>query len=304
MTFKTVILPDKPLIIPIFIPHLGCKFKCSFCNQNAVSGKQMPQYKDIDTTVDNYLNWSKKREIVELSFFGGSFTDIPKKLLNFYIEKGKKLVDSKKINRLRCSTRPDAISKEIVTLLNNSYFHTIELGIQTFSTTLLKKMNRPIPLKSIENALNLLKKSNMQIVFQLMTGFPKETEEDIFTTIEYLKKLKPDAIRIYPFVPLKNTTIFEEIKNKKTSIISPQTTINRSAKIFLETQKINIPTIRIGLPQEKEIPKIYPDNIAQIVVAKAFELEAKSGETKFKIHKNFETSFFMAKKVFPKIELI
>ncbi len=301
MTFKTVILSEKPLIIPIFIPHLGCKFKCSFCNQNAVSGKEMPQQDDIEKTVDSYLSWSKKRKITELSFFGGSFTDIPKKFMDFYIEKGRNLVEEKKIDRLRCSTRPDAISREISDLLKNNYFHTIELGVQTFSETLLKKMNRPTPIKSIETALNLLRRNGLKVVFQLMSGFPDETERDIDITIEYLKNLKPDAIRIYPFVPLKETEIFKKLNLKQKNLVSTEIVLNRSAKIFLETQKMKIPTIRIGLPLEKDIPKIYPDNLAQVVVAKAFEMMVKKGEKEFFIQKSFETPFFMTKKKYPEI---
>ena len=30
----------KEYIIPIFVPHLGCKQCCTFCNQRTISGEQ------------------------------------------------------------------------------------------------------------------------------------------------------------------------------------------------------------------------------------------------------------------------
>ena len=33
-------LPQKPLIIPIFIPHAGCPHQCVFCNQKVITGTE------------------------------------------------------------------------------------------------------------------------------------------------------------------------------------------------------------------------------------------------------------------------
>ena len=59
--------------IAVFVPHLGCKHLCSFCNQNHITGchKQV-KAEDVDEAVKIALN-SKNYdpENSEIAFFGG-----------------------------------------------------------------------------------------------------------------------------------------------------------------------------------------------------------------------------------------
>ena len=46
----------KEYIIPIFVPHLGCKQCCTFCNQRTISGeKKQVTAKDVEDTIEYYL---------------------------------------------------------------------------------------------------------------------------------------------------------------------------------------------------------------------------------------------------------
>ena len=68
----------KEYIIPIFVPHLGCKKCCTFCNQRTISGeKKQVTAKDVTNTIEYYLkNFKNENNYVEVAFFGGSFTAI------------------------------------------------------------------------------------------------------------------------------------------------------------------------------------------------------------------------------------
>ena len=69
----------KNYIIPIFVPHLGCPNDCVFCNQKSISGKQKELTKeDLKKTIEEYLKYMKEDSIIEIAFFGGSFTGIDK----------------------------------------------------------------------------------------------------------------------------------------------------------------------------------------------------------------------------------
>ena len=66
-----------PLIIPIFIPHMGCPHQCIFCNQHAITGKttQTPSADQIQQEVKRFLKYGKKRpSTTQISFFGGNFS--------------------------------------------------------------------------------------------------------------------------------------------------------------------------------------------------------------------------------------
>ena len=62
--------------IPIFIPHLGCKNDCVFCNQHSITGQlSETTVKEVKDTIDRYLTYLKNRD-AEIAFFGGSFTGL------------------------------------------------------------------------------------------------------------------------------------------------------------------------------------------------------------------------------------
>lgn len=296
--FTFVAAEKKPLIIPVFIPHLGCKKLCAFCNQRDVTGVKEPTLEDVENAVKSYLSWSKPRERTEISFYGGTFTALSREKMMNYIKKGVEFVENGTVNALRCSTRPDEIDEERVEILKNNHFETVELGVQSMSENLLDKMRRGHSAECVEKAVKLLKKAGISAGLQFMTGFPGETDEDVEISCASLSILKPDFIRIYPFVPLKNTPVFNDLEAGIVKMESVETILERTVTLFLAAMKEKIPVIRVGLPQSDDIPVIYPENLFQVVVAKAIERLAKEGETEFCIPKSFETSFNMAKKSF------
>jgi len=299
--FTFVAAKQKPLIIPVFIPHLGCKKLCAFCNQRDVTGVTEPTLEDVENAVKSYLSWSKPRERTEISFYGGTFTALPHEKMMHYIRKGAEFVENGTVNALRCSTRPDEIDEERVEILKNNHFETVELGVQSMSEKLLEKMRRGHSAECVGNAVKLLKNAGISVGLQFMTGFPGETEEDVEISCVSLSVLKPDFIRIYPFVPLKNTPVFNDLEAGKLKMESVETVLERTSALFLAAMQEKIPVIRIGLPQSDDIQQIYPENLFQVVVAKAIEKLAKAGEKEFCIPESFETSFNMAKKKFDSI---
>lgn len=300
--FKFVAATQKPLIIPVFIPHLGCKRQCAFCNQRDVTGVTEPTLEDVETAVKSYLSWSKPRERTEISFYGGTFTALPHEKMMSYIRKGVEFVENGKVNALRCSTRPDEIDEERAGILKNSHFEVVELGVQSMSESLLGKMKRGHDAETVFKSVEILKKFGISVGLQFMTGFPYETEKDIEISAKSLEVLRPDFIRIYPFVPLKNTPVEREISSGTVQMHSVETILERTVTLFLAAMKLEIPVIRIGLPQSSDVPEIYPANLFQVVAAKAVSRLAKEGETEFCIPDNFKTSFNMAKKEFPFLE--
>ena len=70
----------RPLIIPFFIPHVGCPHTCLFCNQHQISGveQQLPSAQQITDTILQWLERTPRRT-AEVAFYGGSFTLLPRK---------------------------------------------------------------------------------------------------------------------------------------------------------------------------------------------------------------------------------
>ncbi len=295
MVFKGVVPTRKPLIIPVFIPHIGCPNRCAFCNQRAVTGVKKVSVDDVERSVREYLGWSRKRTRTELSFYGGTFTALPQEYFDKMVRKGFELVESGMVDALRCSTRPDAVNEEKAKRLADSGFETVELGVQTFSQSLLERMRRGHSFDAAQKAFEILKKSRLSVGFQFITGYPGETESEFEETLMSLDKSSPDFIRIYPFVPLPETDVSREIEAGRSELQPVAQVIERSARVFVAAQRKGIPVIRIGLPQATDVPKIYPENLSQVVIAKALGMVWASGE-KILIPQVWKSQYNMAKK--------
>ena len=100
--------------LSIFIPHIGCRNCCAFCNQNLISGQEKPPtIKEVEELLfQQQLNLQKKGITAEISFFGGSFTGISKKLMVDYLEVASFWCRKypQQFSGIRCSTRPDFIN--------------------------------------------------------------------------------------------------------------------------------------------------------------------------------------------------
>jgi hypothetical protein len=79
----------------------------------------------------------------------------------------------------------------------------LDLGIQSCSDTMLKLMRRSYSVNSIKHILELGK--GLDINFQLIVGFPGETDELFQESLNTLKELSPDRITLCPFSERKNT---------------------------------------------------------------------------------------------------
>ncbi len=287
MSFTATISPVRPLIIPVFIPYSGCPFRCAFCDQTAVTGTPHSEIEHIDTIVERYLSWSKPRKRTEISFYGGTFTLLPRSLMEQAAQTAHRHIDAGIVDSLRCSTRPDAINEETAQWLADHHFKTVELGAQSLSDSLLADMRRGHSADDTLKAVNILKSKGISVVLQFISGYPGSTETACQTTTEMLAKAAPDAIRIYPFVPFENTTVFKEIADGKRHLLDAQTVINRSAFLFIAAQKQGIPVIRIGLPTGN-FTSPYPGNLAQIVISRALDILKEQGEQHFTLPKSWE----------------
>ena len=68
----------KTSIIPIFIPHIGCSYRCVFCNQWRITGRRgVPDGNAVARTIKEYVTSAAEKRHWEVAFYGGSFTAIP-----------------------------------------------------------------------------------------------------------------------------------------------------------------------------------------------------------------------------------
>lgn len=201
---------SRIIIIPFFIPHMGCPFQCAFCNQWKITGIQTHSSEIVEKTVLEVLETVKHQpNKIEVAFFGGSFTGLPEEQQLLWLKQAHDLKKSGLITGIRLSTRPDYISEEILKRLLVYGVTTIELGVQSLVDDILKKSRRGHTSQHTYKATELIRMFPFELIYQLMLGLPGDNEETARYTAECSVRAKPDGVRVYPAVVLKETALAE-----------------------------------------------------------------------------------------------
>jgi histone acetyltransferase (RNA polymerase elongator complex component) len=303
---------NKSTNASIFIPHLGCPHKCSFCDQNqttrvqnAVSGSNTASSSnavgtgEVRDILENYIVSLKQRKMTaQIGYFGGTFTalnhDYREQLLtlaNEYIENHGDVFTG-----LRCSTRPDYINEKVLSQLKNHNVNVIELGAQSMNEEVLLSNNRNHTSDDVRESSRLIKEFGFELGLQMMTGLYKDTIEKSLYTADELIKLKPDTVRIYPTVILKGTTLGDLYESGRYETFSLNDTVTLCAELYDRFIKNNIRVIRLGLNISKNsdlniniIGGNYGLQLGELCIGRYYynrmlDFMKLSGSKKFKIY--------------------
>ncbi|MCM8710595.1 radical SAM protein [Clostridium sp. SYSU_GA19001] len=248
-------MSKKHYIIPIFVPHEGCPHDCVFCNQNSITGINTKITSNmVKDVIEKYLQTiPETNRILEVSFFGGTFTAIN-------IEKQKELLKVAKyykdlgiVNFIRLSTRPDYIDDVILSNLKDFSVDIIELGVQSLDNEVLTKSARGHTRFDVINASNLIKKYGFILGHQIMLGLPGDTFEKDIETARSVASLQPNICRIYPALVIKDTPMERMYKTGLYKPYSLDETIKITKIVYSILNAHGIKVIRMGLQTTEEI---------------------------------------------------
>jgi len=230
-------------IIPVFIPHAGCLYKCVYCDQHRISGAvKIPTACEVKSIIRRNLKTISKDEDVEVGFFGGTFTFLPEALQEQYLNAAYPYT-------LRMSTHPEAVSLKAMKVFKKKGGRLVELGIQSLDKTVLKKIKRETSVNVINAAAKCIKKAGLKLGVQVMLGLPGDTLEKSIKTAKELIKLKPETARIYPTLVIKGT----ELAKMRYKPLSLKQAIHQAAKVADIFEAGGVKVIRIGLHPSRDL---------------------------------------------------
>lgn len=244
----------RECVIPVFVPHLGCPNDCVFCNQRRISGSTKPATADdVNKAIDAaaaLLPVGAKRQ---LAFYGGSFTAIPVPEQLALLSAAKRRLDAGDIDALRLSTRPDAIDGAVLNRLAAFGVETIELGAQSMCDEVLALSGRGHTALDVENASRMIKAAGFRLILQMMTGLPGDTKARSIDTARRIIALKPDGVRIYPTVIVRDTALYDLWQTGQYQEHTVDTAVDYCAALVPMFERAGIPIIRMGLNPTDEL---------------------------------------------------
>lgn len=271
--------------ISIFIPHCGCPFACSFCNQKTISSaEKAPSPEEAEAIISgsfDYITDISKRAETEIAFFGGSFTAIDRSYMNALLDAAGKYVGKDGFKGIRISTRPDFIDGEILSLLKEKKVTAIELGAQSMDDGVLKLNNRGHTSADVSRSLELIQKYGFESGLQIMTGLYGSTPEKDMFTVKTAAELAPDTVRIYPTAVIDGTRLGELFKSGEYLPYPFKECVEVCTKAVVLFHKKGIKILRLGLHAEKSLEAkllggFYHPAFAEIVRSGLFRKSIES----------------------------
>ena len=244
----------KTSIIPVFIPHLGCPYRCIFCNQQKITGhKDVPTGQEVARRIEKYTRGKARHW--EVAFYGGSFTAVAAVLQEELLQPAYEALKAGKIAAVRCSTRPDCITPDKLARLKKYGVTVVELGVQSMDDAVLRKAKRGHTATDVERAVMLLREQNFAVGLQLMPGLPEEDRASLMATTERICALKPDFTRIYPVVVIDNTELADLYKEGSYKPLTVDEGVRRAAFMKEHFLRNGIACIRTGLQATEELDR-------------------------------------------------
>ena len=175
----------------------------------------------LDQEVSRGHNLSK----VELVIVGGTFPFMPQDYQrNFAKEcfdalnglESVSLLEAQKLNeksKIRCvgftvETKPDYCKKSHIDLMLELGITRVEIGVQSLQEDVYRNINRGHTIDDVYDSFQVAKDSGYKIVAHMMPGLPGSTPEKDLEDFRKLfedQRLKPDMLKIYPTLLLRDT---------------------------------------------------------------------------------------------------
>jgi histone acetyltransferase (RNA polymerase elongator complex component) len=248
----------NPLIIPVFLPFLGCRQRCLFCNQR-VSAEKVPSAPFVQNFIEDSIKElpSDGTREKQIAFYGGSFTAIGKEDQIRYLEVARLFLTSGLIDSIRISTRPDALDQKALSLLKEYGVKTVEIGAQSMIDEVLSLSHRGHSVADILAATSRLKQWGFEVGLQLMIGLPGDTYELFLETVDRIIDLKPDFLRIHPTLVLRGSPLETLWETGRYLPLSLEETIRWLKKGLLTLERSGIRVARIGLQPTQNLDKHF-----------------------------------------------
>ena len=244
-----------PLIIPIFLPHLGCRERCLFCNQKTTA-KEVPFPKTVREFIEislHHLSFHSLKSEKQVAFYGGSFTAMSRAVQACYLNEVQTFISADRINSIRISTRPDALNEETLTMLKAYGVKTVEVGVQSMVDEVLLLSKRGHTAENSSTAILRLKHSGFEVGVHLMIGLPGDTCDKFLQSLDQIIGLKPDFVRIHPTLVLRGASLEELWRSGKYSPLTLDEAMEWLKKGMLKLERASIPVARIGLQPTQEL---------------------------------------------------
>ena len=197
------------------IINRGCPNQCSFCSRQNLFRK--PRIRSIKSLLLEIEDIISLKNYDYINFYDN--ININSQFFKDFCE----MFIKNEINiPWGCELRVDSITREEARLLKDAGCKLVATGIESANVEVLRNNFKFQDPEKVLKGLSYLKKEKIPIQAYFVLGLPGETEETVFQTIDYIKKLSldpDDHINYFIATPYPGSRLWEEKEEFKINII-------------------------------------------------------------------------------------
>jgi anaerobic magnesium-protoporphyrin IX monomethyl ester cyclase len=195
----------------VVVSSRGCPLKCTYC----CFGNSPITYRrrKVSSVLDE-IDIAVKKHNTGLIDFEDENISMDRKWFKHLLEKIIKRYGECKLElRAMNGLFPPSLDENIIKLMKNAGFKTLNLSVGSTSSEQLKKFNRPDMVESLEKVLIYAKKYALNSVCYLIAGAPGQKAEDSLSDLIYLVQ-KPVVIGLSIFYPAPGSADYNYLGKK------------------------------------------------------------------------------------------
>ncbi len=184
----------------------GCVQWCDFCSTVRMFGRRYSTRSPKKVVDEMEMLYNKYGES-QFTFYDDAFT-----VNRDHVLKMCEDIKARKLNiSWDCETRVDMVDRELLEKMYNAGCITVWYGVESGSEKILGAMNKKIKLDETRQAFKVTQKTGLMTIASSVIGFPGETEETAWETINFINSLNPDDIGCYIATPYPGTPMYEQV---------------------------------------------------------------------------------------------
>ena len=189
----------------------GCPYDCTYCESPQLRKLFKEQLcgnyyrrKTVSRIMKELKHLVKKYNADYIDFNAESFLVRPVKELREFAKRYKEIGLP-----FWCQSRPETVTEEKIKILKEMNCQNLQFGIEQGNEEFrIRVLNRHYTNKQMIEAFKIVEKYGIQYTVNNIIGFPDETRELIFDTINVNRQINPTTMNCYIFTPYKGIELY------------------------------------------------------------------------------------------------
>ncbi len=190
----------------------GCPFACTFCSTNDFFRRRF-RLKSPEAVIGQMKTANRSYGVTNFDLVHDMFTVDRKRVAAFC----QAMLDSGEPFHWACSARTDCIDDDLIAAMHRAGCRSVFFGVETGSPRLQRAIEKDLDLVDAAARIGSCAAADIQTTVSLITGFPEETDEDLWLTAGFLMDAaryeRVDA-QLHIVAPLAGTPLHNRFRGK------------------------------------------------------------------------------------------